>query len=156
MSDRFFLDTNILIYAILESPDSLSRKLVARNISRSHSKRAVISVQILNEFHSVMLRQGVAESTIRMHIQDIIASAEVRPIDILTIYTAWNIRDEYSLSLWDGFVRDTHCMHEPITGVQEFSKKHPHFPVWCCFLSLIASRFSGMLIGLLIISSINW
>ena len=104
MSDQFFLDTNILIYAILESPDSLSKKLVARNILSSHSKSAVISAQILNEFHSVMLRHGVAESTIRIHIQDIASSAEVRPIDIMTIYTAWNIRDEYSLSLWDGFV----------------------------------------------------
>ena len=50
MSDRFFLDTNVLLYASLQ-PDPRSdtaRALLAR--------RGIISVQVLNEFANVAAR----------------------------------------------------------------------------------------------------
>ena len=51
MSDRFFLDTNVLLYASLQ-PDPRSdtaRALLAR--------RGIISVQVLNEFANVAARK---------------------------------------------------------------------------------------------------
>jgi predicted nucleic acid-binding protein len=56
MSDRFFLDTNILVYSVdLNSPN---KQVLANNLVRNaiESRRGVISYQVVQEFFSVAFR----------------------------------------------------------------------------------------------------
>lgn len=53
MTDRVFLDTNLLIYYYSE--DELEKGLIVRNLILSNE--VVISSQIINEFSYIMLRK---------------------------------------------------------------------------------------------------
>lgn len=52
MSDKIFIDSNILIYSI-DSNDSVKQN-IAKNIITELSNNAIISTQVLQEFYNVV------------------------------------------------------------------------------------------------------
>ena len=56
MKDKFFLDTNIIVYSF-DSGDSAKRKVSGELIKRAHQGKGCISFQVIQEFLNVATRK---------------------------------------------------------------------------------------------------
>ena len=56
MKDKFFVDTNILIYAICEE---VKKSNIARTLLISNANQIVVSSQVINEFIAVSLKKNI-------------------------------------------------------------------------------------------------
>ena len=68
---RPFVDTNVLLYLLSSDADKANRaeELLARRI--------VVSVQVLNEYYSVMLKNKADDALIQANIQTILDRFEI-------------------------------------------------------------------------------
>lgn len=72
MRDRVFLDTNVLVYAKLEAEDDKGKKDRAVTVVQRIQGEAVVSIQVLNEFSSVLIKHKVGNDRIQEAIEEII------------------------------------------------------------------------------------
>jgi predicted nucleic acid-binding protein len=103
MSDRAFLDTNILVYAVDEGEPE--KRDVARRILGSAS-RFVLSTQILSEFYVVVTRklaQPIAESVAAAAVERL-GRLPMVPIDPTLVRAAIQVSRLSQLSYWDGLI----------------------------------------------------
>ncbi len=103
MKDKAFIDTNIFIYAHLEERGNEKCK-IAGNFLRSPHTRIVVSVQVLNEYYSVMLRNSISDSVIQEKLINIIDVCTVAELTVETVKKAWEIRQRYKFSYWDSLI----------------------------------------------------
>lgn len=98
MSQRAFVDSNILIYAVTEGP----RAVVAQAaVEAGHA----ISVQVLNEFANVARRKlGRAPEEIRQATNGYRAAFDVLPITLKLHDAALNVAQRYQLNFYDGLI----------------------------------------------------
>lgn len=96
---RAFADTNVAVYCL--DADSI-RRVKALAVMRS---RPVISVQVVNEFLSVLLRQGrlPRETVIRL-VRILMNRCEVMSVTRQTVETALYLGDRYQVSHWDSLI----------------------------------------------------
>jgi predicted nucleic acid-binding protein len=113
MSDRIFLDTNILVYATIA--DSVGEKN-AKAISFLESierNRIFISIQVINEYYSTLIRKKIADDIIQNKIKELIDIVEVFPVDLPIVVYSWKVRERYGFSIWDSLIVATalkgHC-----------------------------------------------
>ena len=100
MSDRVFLDTNVLIYALARDD---SRAQTATDLLAAGG---VISVQVLNEFVSVARRK------LRMDWAEVIEAvnrirtlcADVAPLTVATHDTALRLAARYGFGFYDAVI----------------------------------------------------
>lgn len=98
MSDRAFLDSNILLYAVSDGPQARA----AQNAARASQ---VISVQVLNEFTNVARRKlGRGIDEIRSTAAGFTAAFEVRPITLEMYDGALNIAQRYGFGFYDALI----------------------------------------------------
>ena len=105
-SDRFFIDSNILIYAYNRAEpqkQSVATDLIA---SFLQNENAVVSVQVLGEFFSVVTRRiprplSVEEATA---VIDLISSLQVLNIDSAMVRRAIATHSRYGTSYWDSLI----------------------------------------------------
>lgn len=101
MSDRVFLDTNILIY--FYSEDELEKRKKVKQLLKAN--KVVISTQIMNEFSNVMLRKYKKDS---QTLEEIIEAfkRQFAVINLTTDLTlkALKIHRRYRYSFWDSLV----------------------------------------------------
>jgi predicted nucleic acid-binding protein len=104
MKDDIFVDTNIFIYAY--SDDDLLKHKVAKNLLQNDlSKNTVIvSVQILNEFYSVMSKSKLSHQEITHFIREIAKQTYVKSISMETVELCLEIKRKYRYSWWDSLV----------------------------------------------------
>lgn len=75
MSDRYFVDTNILIYAVSSSLDKKQKAIKLLN------NKAVVSTQVLSESINVMRRKlNFSYSDIRSILEAVVSKIEVYPV----------------------------------------------------------------------------
>jgi predicted nucleic acid-binding protein len=101
MNPKPFIDTNIWIYAHLETDDVKSNQALALLDSLPE---LIISTQVLNEYYAVMLKYKIADDIIQDNINVIIEASEVTLIEISTIQLAHKIRLENGFSYWDSLM----------------------------------------------------
>jgi predicted nucleic acid-binding protein len=105
MSDRTFVDTNILIYA--HDIDAKSKHEVAKNVLADlWSKRSgVVSMQVLQEFYVNVTRKiGVPLSKTearRVTANYTLWCTETTPAEISS---AFRIEDEFRIGFWDALI----------------------------------------------------
>ena len=104
MKDRVFLDTNVLVYAKLETEDDREKRDTAIALIQQLKDRPVVSIQVLNEFSSVLIRHNISNHIIREAIQAIIEDSIVIPLDIALVWQTWMIKDKYIFSYWDSMI----------------------------------------------------
>ena len=104
MSDRPFLDTNILVYAKLEDESSLEKRASAIALIEKIKTNPVISVQVLNEFASVLIKHNVPNQSIKDAVQQMIDSLTVIILSVELIWETWRVRDKYKFSYWDSMI----------------------------------------------------
>lgn len=106
MSDRVFVDTNIILYA-KDARDARKQSIADRLISGAITDGTlVVSAQVLNEFYvnvTQKLKPGLSREDARTVCRSI-ATVSCEPITSETISTAWSVQDRFGLSWWDSLV----------------------------------------------------
>lgn len=91
-----FVDTNIWLFAFIESDDK-AKSASARNLL--HQSQPVMSVQVVNEVCVNMIKKAnVAEELIRQLVASFYANYRVLDLDQTTLLSASELRERYSLS----------------------------------------------------------
>ena len=103
-----FIDSNIWVYAFLESEQDAKKQMLALTFLRaiSSTSRIFISAQVINEFHWTLSRKyAVADSIILDKVENGIAKlATVVPIDYVTYQDSFPLRRTCRLSFWDSLI----------------------------------------------------
>lgn len=98
MIDRAFLDTNVLVYAVVDhacTPQALTAVAASR----------VTSVQVLNEFANVARRKfGRSPKEIRAVTRDLRDAIEIVPLTVALHDEALDLFERYALSMYDSLV----------------------------------------------------
>ena len=101
MTDKTFIDTNILVY--LSSKDEIKRDKAIEFVYKLSN--AVISTQVLGEFSNVAIRKKIlASDKLIEYIKQFSDSFEVTVITEKTIISAIKIKTKYKFSLWDSMI----------------------------------------------------
>ena len=106
MSDKTFIDTNILIYA--HDKDAGQKYLISSKIIRDlwEHRTGIISTQILQEFY-VNVTRKIANPIPKPRVREIIESYmawHVELNDVVTLLAASEIEERHQLSFWDALV----------------------------------------------------
>jgi predicted nucleic acid-binding protein len=104
VTERVFLDTNVLIYA--DDRDAGDRRMRAREILgeafTQHS--GVISTQVLQEYFSVATRKlGIKPEATRKRVE-LLATMDVVRIDVSLILAAIDLVRLHSVAFWDALI----------------------------------------------------
>ena len=104
MIEKVFIDSNIFIYAY--TGDDERKHSVARDLLRNNvlNNEIIISVQILNEFYSVLARFKYPHNEIKSCMDEIIEQVKVLPLELETIKRCIFIKEKYNYSWWDSLV----------------------------------------------------
>ena len=106
MSDRAFIDTNVLIYA--HDVDAGERHAVAARLVADlwETRRAVISTQVLQEFYVNVTRKipspllhAVARQFVRTY-----SAWQTEIVDPQDIQLASELEEQHQLSFWDALI----------------------------------------------------
>lgn len=99
MPDGDFLDTNVLIYGASDHP---TKTAPANGLIRSGG---TVSVQVLNEFASVMTRKyGASSRTVRDFIDGARRFLTVLPLTEAEHDEAVRLVERYQLQFWDALI----------------------------------------------------
>lgn len=108
MKSKIFIDSNIWIYAFLESEKERAKQQhILSLLENLPSDGAVfVSVQVINEFHWILSRKyGIDDATIKAKvIKGIAAVANIAPLDFKVYQDAYRIRGKYNVSFWDSLI----------------------------------------------------
>jgi len=107
IADTFFLDTNILIYAVDET--DLAKQQIAVSLVREAilSGRGIISIQVVQEFLNVARRKFKQPMTIeqcRGHLRNVLEPLCACFPSISTMDRALLVMDETGYSLYDALI----------------------------------------------------
>ena len=101
---KAFIDTNVFVYAKLKPAQDEAKRRAAVGFLQNFDLNAVVSVQVVNEFSSVLLRHKIEDETIRSAIREMAQDCVISPISFETVENAWTIRKRYGFSYWDSLI----------------------------------------------------
>jgi predicted nucleic acid-binding protein len=113
MSDRVFIDTNILLYALTEPKEKNREKDLPKRakalelLTKLYNEDdIVVSVQVLNELHLNMVRKfKIDDDMVFKTLQEnVFAIASVESLTAQTYTKAFQVREKYNISYWDSLV----------------------------------------------------
>ncbi|MEA1916997.1 MAG: PIN domain-containing protein [Campylobacterota bacterium] len=101
MKDKFFCDSNILLYAF--GNQDLKKKEIASKILLD--ERCVISVQVINEVSNIMIKKlKFSNSQIDQFIHSCYKRYLIVALDEAVFIKACNIRENYNISYYDSLI----------------------------------------------------
>jgi len=106
MSDKVFLDTNILVYAYDEHEPEKQKKAQELLNDGIVQENAVLSVQVLSEFFNVVTRH-IRQPMSPDEAQEIIETLSILPvqeIDLAMVNRAIETHKRYQISYWDSLI----------------------------------------------------
>ena len=106
MTDKIFLDTNILVYAYDEYDQQKQKKAQNLLTEGMESERFVLSVQVLSEFFNVVTRR-IRQPMSPDEAQKIILMVSILPIqdiDFHMVNRAIDTHKMYHISYWDSLI----------------------------------------------------
>jgi predicted nucleic acid-binding protein len=104
VSERVFLDTNLLVYA--DDADAGQKQRVARERIRSaiEDRTGVISTQVLQDYFSVATRKlGITAAAARRRVE-LLSVLDVVRIEVTTILAAIDLHRLHPISFWDALI----------------------------------------------------
>lgn len=109
MKSNCFIDTNIWVYALLESASDSGKQQAALTLLRNLPPAVSINVsaQVINEFHWTLARKyRLADDVVYdKAINGIVAVASaVLPLELSTYLDAYGIKERYTFSFWDSLI----------------------------------------------------
>jgi len=103
MKDRFFIDTNILVYSLLRN-DSQKHSQTIHLMDALKGNFIFISTQVLNELYVSLQKHDIDELEIESKIRKVMGILNISIINISTIKLCWKVRGKYSYSYWDSLI----------------------------------------------------
>lgn len=99
---RLFVDTNIWLYAFIDSGSAPKHELAKELVSR---RAVVISTQVINETCVNLLKKAAfPEPSIRELVAAFFEKYTVTDIDRDVLLTASELREKHSMSFWDSLI----------------------------------------------------
>ena len=106
MSDKVFIDTNILIYAFSE--DEPQKRQIALSLIESVTYDATISNQVINELANVFLKKfKLSTSAVEDAILELDSLLNIVSFDISTQIKALRLKERYKLQYFDSLIIST-------------------------------------------------
>jgi predicted nucleic acid-binding protein len=104
VSGRFFLDTNVLVYA--DDLDAGEKREVAREILREalSSQTGVVSTQVLQEFFVIATRKLGVEAAIARRKVELLSSLDLVLVRLDLILGAIDLHRLHEISYWDALI----------------------------------------------------
>ena len=103
MKDKVFIDTNIFVYAFLDTDDNIqhAKHLKAVDFLKRFGtdNPVTISTQVLSEYYSALLKNKISDVDIQESVERLVNSIEVVPISIHTVMESYSIKKQISLQL---------------------------------------------------------
>lgn len=109
MKDRFFLDTNILVYAYDRHDPRKQGVAQSLLIDGIENESAVLSVQVLGEFFNVVTRQiqqPMTSDEAKVAIE-LFSNLLIQEIDLVMVERAIDTHKKYRISYWDALIVST-------------------------------------------------
>ncbi len=106
MSDKVFLDTNILIYSY--SKDEKKKQKIALELIDKYSRGIIISTQVINELTNILFKKFKIDAiTIKKTIIELDSVFNIEEFDIVTQIKAVEIKEKYRLQFYDSLILAT-------------------------------------------------
>jgi predicted nucleic acid-binding protein len=117
MSDKIFIDTNIFVYAFLDTDDkpgnikhqksvNLLKKIIAETIP-------IISTQVLTEYYSALVKNKIKDDIIQRSAKELTNCVDIVPLTKDTVIESYAIKNKYGFSHWDSLIvaaaLNSHC-----------------------------------------------
>lgn len=106
MTDRYFVDTNVLVYARDASAPEKQQRATQWVKALWAARAGRLSTQVLNELYVTLTRKlkpGLEPKAAREEARDLMLWKPV-PLTAAIIEAAWEIEDAYSVSYWDALI----------------------------------------------------
>jgi predicted nucleic acid-binding protein len=106
MTERVFVDTNVLVYGRDASEPTKQKQAMAWLARLWSEKTGRLSFQVLNEFYVTVtnkLQPGMDPQSAREDVRSLLAWRPI-PVDARVVEGAWRIQDRYKLSWWDALI----------------------------------------------------
>ena len=106
MNGRSFLDSNVLVYAVDESPEEKAKHDAAMALLSGQPDDVVISTQVLQEFYVVVtrkLRRPLTDDRAARAVRGL-AKLDVVATDVSLVLAAVDTSRRVQLSLWDALI----------------------------------------------------
>ena len=125
MTDKVFVDTNVLVYSRDASEPRKQKQAMAWMAKLWEAQTGRLSFQVLQEFYATVtekLQPGLEPQSAR---DDVISLFSWRPIpvDARVVKGAWLIQDRYKFSWWDALIISAaqvgHCRYLLTEDLQE-------------------------------------
>lgn len=101
MSDKVFLDTNILIY--YNRTDCPEKRQIAAKIIEECN--CVISIQVINEINNIFTKKyPISESDIKLFLEDLINVCDIVQISVKLSFMALKLHFKYKISYYDSII----------------------------------------------------
>jgi predicted nucleic acid-binding protein len=104
MSDRVFLDTNILLYAKIDDGTAKHIKASALLTKEIVGTEVSISIQVINEYFVNALRKNVDKDDIETTVRQFMNGFNLVPLTAGLIHEAIRIFKQYRFSYWDSTI----------------------------------------------------
>ena len=106
MTDRYFLDTNILVYAHDSTAQQKSQRARQLILEGLREECLVLSAQVLSEFFVTItqkIKAPLSAARAREEIE-LLSAADIVDIDADLVLDAVDLRIKQRLSFWDGLI----------------------------------------------------
>jgi predicted nucleic acid-binding protein len=108
MKDKVFIDTNIFVYAFLDTDESSqhAKHLKAVEFLKQFDTddQVIISTQVLSEYYSALLKNKISDEDIQESAKQLVRSIEVVPVTKKIVIDSYSIRNRYRYSYWDSLI----------------------------------------------------
>ena len=106
MTDKVFVDTNVLVYTRDASEPQKQKQAMSWVSHLWNERTGRLSFQVLQEFYVTVtekLDPGLAAEAARRDVR-LLLSWQPIPVDARVLEGAWHLQDRYHLSWWDALI----------------------------------------------------
>jgi predicted nucleic acid-binding protein len=104
MSDKVFLDTNILLYAKIDDGTVKHTKAHALLAEGIVGREVSVSIQVINEYFVNALRKNVDKADIETTVRQFMSDFNLVPLTAGLINDSIRIFKQYQFSYWDSVI----------------------------------------------------
>jgi len=103
MPDSLFIDTNILVYALLEHEQARHDQAVAL-LTAMIGQEVFVSTQVLSEVYVALAKNGIEHDAIAQYLNELEERCNLATIDFQTITRGLALKKRYDFSYWDSLI----------------------------------------------------
>lgn len=106
MTARYFVDTNVLVYARDTRHADKHERALAWLERLWRTRNGCLSYQVLQEYYQVVTRRlepGIEPGEAQADIRDLLAWQPVA-VDLSVLERAWSVEERYRFSWWDALI----------------------------------------------------